>query len=60
MNKTQQDESGDMMMQMMGETGMVDEEMKTQTGPVCPIMSQSAAQKGGGGACPFISSSNLD
>jgi hypothetical protein len=50
-----------MMMQMMGAGNSgeaVDEEMK---GPSCPVMGSQFENKshgaGGGGACPFISSS---
>ena len=50
------------MMQMMGASNSgeaVDEEMK---GPSCPVMGSQYENKGhgagGGGACPFISSSN--
>ena len=49
-----------MMMQMMGgNSETMDEEMK---GPSCPVMGSQFENKshgagGGGGACPFISSS---
>ena len=48
-----------MMMQMMGgNSEAIDEEMK---GPACPVMGSQFENKshgaGGGGACPFISSS---
>lgn len=49
-----------MMMQMMeGNSETMDEEMK---GPACPVMGSQFENKshgagGGGGACPFISSS---